>query len=52
MATAIVGSFIVGKKPGTHSLEIAKFISLQGCNIKLINNLFTILTGKLWTTCG
>jgi len=52
MATAIVGSFIVGKKPTTHSLEIAKFFPLQGSNMNLIHKLFTILTESLWTTCG
>ena len=43
--------FIVGKKPDTYSPKTALCRSLQACNRKLINNLFTNKGCSIWITC-
>ncbi len=55
MATAIVGNFIVGKKPEPNSPKMPIFLSLQPSNRKLMHNLFTILAcvalDNMWVIC-
>jgi hypothetical protein len=55
MATAIVGNFIVGKKPEANSPKTPIFLSLQPSNKKVTHNLFTILAcmalDNMWVIC-